>query len=148
EDIAARRFPLRLSVRAIPDHSVHIMLDHIMAAAGFSVEQLQAWGGFVRREGSIPWKGTPRFQSLVDGTIDAIFEEACEAWLPEAVAAGMIILPVAETTMRALEAIGFRRALLAKDRFPILDRDILTVDFSGWPIFVHVDTPDDLVAAI
>jgi TRAP-type uncharacterized transport system substrate-binding protein len=148
EDIAAKKFPLRLSVRAIPDHSVHIMLDHIMAAAGFSVADLQAWGGFVRREGSIPWKGTSRFQGLLDGTVDAIFEEAAEAWLREAVDAGMTILPVAEETAQELEGIGFRRAILHKDRFANLPQDILTIDFSGWPICVHADAPDALVTAI
>jgi TRAP-type uncharacterized transport system substrate-binding protein len=148
EDIAAKRYPLRVGVRAIPDHSLHFMLDHVMAAAGFSSDDLRAWGGAVRREGSLPWKGSPKFQALLEGNLDAIFDEASDEWLNEAVDAGMRILPLAEKTVQELEARGFRRALLRKDHFPSLSADILTVDFSGWPIFVHADAPDALVTAI
>lgn len=148
EEIGSKRYPLRLSVRAMPFHSLHYMLDHVMAAAGFSTEQLHAWGGIVRREGSLPWKHSPKFQALVNGSIDAIFDEASDEWLNDAIDAGMRILPLSESTVQRLEALGFRRTLLRADYFPRLAHDILTVDFSGWPIFVHADAPDALVTAI
>lgn len=147
EEIGAKKFPLRVSLRAMPDHSLHYMLDHITAAAGFSLDDVRRWGGEVRREGLLPWKDSEKFQALVAGKIDAIFDEASDVWVNEAVEAGMTILPLSEQTVGRLEAIGFRRAVLEKEHFPMLDRDILTIDFSGWPIFVHADAPDTLVTA-
>ena len=35
---------------------------------------------------------------------------------------------------------------MRKADYPQLPADILALDFSGWPIFVHADAPDDLVA--
>lgn len=148
EEIGTKRYPLRLSVRGIPEHSLHFMLDHIMAAAGFSLRQLQDWGGVVRQEGSLPRKDSAKFAALVNGSIDAIFDEASDSWLNEAVEAGMTILPLAESTVQKLEKLGFRRAHLEKAHFPTLSRDILTVDFSGWPIFVHAEAPDSIVTPI
>ena len=43
---------------------------------------------------------------------------------------------------------GFRRALLSKAKYPLLEADVLTIEFSGWPIFVHVDLPDVKARAI
>jgi hypothetical protein len=85
EEIATRQCPLCIGVRAIPDHSVHIMLGHIMEAAGFSAQALKGWGGEVRPLGPLPpFKDTERFRALVDGKINAIFDEAASAWLNEA----------------------------------------------------------------
>jgi len=39
----------------------------------------------------------------------------------------------------------YRRATIAKERYPALAADVLTIDFSAWPIFVHADLPDRLV---
>jgi TRAP-type uncharacterized transport system substrate-binding protein len=147
EEIGERKYPLRVSVRGIDDHSLHFMLDHVMAAAGFSGDELRAWGGDIRREASLPWPRTEKFKALVRGDIDAIFDEASDVWVNEAVDAGMTILPLAEATVVKLQAIGFRRALLRKDYFKSLHEDLLTVDFSGWPIFVHANAPDELVTA-
>lgn len=148
EEIRTKRYPLRLSMRAMPEHSLHFMLDHIMSAAGFSVDDLRAWGGVVRREGLLPWPNSPKFAALVEGSIDGIFDEASDVWVNEAVEAGMTILPLAESTVQKLEMLGFRRAHLEKAHFSTLSSDILTVDFSGWPIFVHAEAPEDLVQAM
>lgn len=148
EEIGTKRYPLRVSLRAQPDHSLHYMLDHIAAAAGFALGDVKAWGGELRREGKLPWPESPKFAALVEGKVDAVFDEASDVWLNEAVDAGMTILPLAESTVQKLEALGFRRAYLTKEHFPSLKEDILTVDFSGWPIFVHAEAPDDLITAM
>jgi TRAP-type uncharacterized transport system substrate-binding protein len=148
EEIGTKKFPLRVSCRGWADHSLHYMLDHVVEAAGFSLDELRAWGGEVRREGLLPWPNSEKFQALVDGKIDAIFDEASDVWVNEAADAGMTVLPLAESTVQKLEARGFRRALLEKSHFTSLKHDVLTVDFSGWPIFVHAETPDALVTPI
>jgi TRAP-type uncharacterized transport system substrate-binding protein len=148
EDIAARRYPLKVSVRGIADHGVNIMLNDIAAAAGFSLADLRAWGGEVREEGMMPWPDGPKFQAVKSGALDAIFDEAFDVWGDAALDAGMTLLPLAETTVRKLEAIGYRRAVLQKSVFAKLPADVLTLDFSGWPIFVHAELPDMRVTQI
>jgi TRAP-type uncharacterized transport system substrate-binding protein len=96
----------------------------------------------------LPFPGGVRFQSVERGDANAIFDEASDAWVDAALQAGMTILPLSEALVRKLEAIGYRRGVLSKDVFPRLPADVLTIDFSGWPIFVHRDAPDDLVAQI
>jgi len=146
EEIAERRYPLRIALRGIADHSLQFMLDDILAAAGFSLAALRAWGGDARMEGFLPVPGGPKFAALARGEINAIFDEAADVWVEAALDAGMTILPLAEATVRKLEAIGYRRTLLPKSLYPKLPADILTIDFSGWPIFVHAEAPDALIA--
>jgi TRAP-type uncharacterized transport system substrate-binding protein len=148
EEIAEKRVPLRLSLRGTPDHCLHLMLDHIAAAAGFSLDDLRAWGGAAKKEGFLPVPGGPKFQALARGEINAIFDEAVQEWVEEAVAADMSILPLAEATVRRLEAMGYRRGVIEKKLYPKLAEDVLSIDFSGWPIFVHAETPDRLVEQI
>jgi len=148
EDIATRRYPLRVSIRGIPDHGVNVMLNDIAAAAGFSLADLRAWGGDVREEASMPWPDGPKFQAVAKGELDAIFDEASDVWGDHALDAGMIMLPLSDTTVHTLEAMGYRRAVLRKSVFAKLPADVLTIDFSGWPIFVHADLADQRVTQI
>jgi TRAP-type uncharacterized transport system substrate-binding protein len=145
EDIAAQRYPLKISVRGQKDHSLHFLLDHIMEAAGFSLKDLRSWGGDLRKEGTLPYPEGPKFVALARGEIDGIFDEAVDEWLDKALSVGMTILPLSEATVRKVEAKGCRRAIIPKSRYLGLPQDVLTIDFSGWPIFVHADTPDRLV---
>jgi TRAP-type uncharacterized transport system substrate-binding protein len=125
------------------------MLDDIAAAAGFSMADIVAWGGDVRKEDVLPpFPRREKFQKFARGEIDAIFDEAANTWVAEALDAGATILPLSEVTVRKLEAMGYRRGVILKSDYPKLPADVLTIDFSGWPIFVHAETPDDLVKRI
>jgi len=148
EDIARRKPKLRVLMRAAPDHTLHHMFDDIAAAAGFSRDDISRWGGEVRKAGSVPWPHTETFQSLVRGDVDAIFDEAAVCWVPQALDAGITILPLAEATVATLEAMGYRRAILPKSTYHKLPRDILSLDYSGWTIFVHSEADDELVTQI
>jgi TRAP-type uncharacterized transport system substrate-binding protein len=141
EDIAAGRVPLRLCVRGVRDHCLHYVLDDIAAIAGFSLRDLEAWGGVVRREGTRP-SDPAKLAAFARGEIDAIFDEGAHSWVDKAIDAGMVMLPLQEETARRLEAFGYRRAYLRQAEFPRLAADVLTVDFSGWPIFVHAELSD------
>ncbi len=111
EEIRERRYPLRIAMRGQRDHCVHFMLEHIVEAAGFTLDDLISWGGGIRREGSVPRPDGPQFQALARGDVDAIFDEACEYWLEHALGQGMTVLPLSENTVRELESIGYRRAI-------------------------------------
>jgi len=148
EDIAARKPKLRILMRATPDHSLHHMFDDVAGAAGFSRDDIARWSGEVRKTGSVPWVHTDTFKSLIGGDVDAIFDEAAYVWVPQALEAGITILPLAEATVTKLEAMGYRRAVLARSTYPKLPADVLTLDFSGWTVFVHAEANDAIVTAI
>ena len=148
EQIGERRVPIRVSLRGQRDHCLHAMLDHIAAAAGFTLADLQGWGGQARHEHSLPWPDSPKWDLLKSGEIDAIFDEAAPVWVDLALDNGMTILPLAEATVQKLEKMGYRRALIRKADFPRLPADVLTIDFSGWTIFVHAELADDIVAKL
>jgi TRAP-type uncharacterized transport system substrate-binding protein len=148
EDIAAARRTLRLSLRGSRDHCMHDVLGAVTAAAGFAMSDIPAWGGSLHYDGGVPRAGSPRFVSCVEGRVDALFDEGAEEWLEAAIENGLSILPMREATVQRLEAIGFRRAFLRKAKYPRLKADVLTIEFSGWPIFVHADLPDARATAI
>jgi TRAP-type uncharacterized transport system substrate-binding protein len=148
EDIGRKRAPLRVLLRGVPDHFLHIMLDDICAAAGFEAKDIETWGGALRKEGRHPLPGDEKFAAVAKGEADAMFDEGAAGWVDAAVEAGMTILPLSEGVLRRLEARGYRRALLRKETFPRLSADVPTVDFSGWPIFVRADLSDERVIQI
>jgi TRAP-type uncharacterized transport system substrate-binding protein len=148
EDIAWRKPKLRILMRGAPDHTLHHMFDDVAAAAGFCRDDIANWGGEVRKAGSVPWPHTETFKALISGDVDAIFDEAATAWVPEALDAGIILLPLAEATVATLEAMGYRRAVLPRATYHRLPRDVLSLDFSGWTVFVHAEADDELVTQI
>lgn len=149
EDIAVRRCPLRIGVRGQSEHYLHTMLDHVAHAAGFTLDDVRAWGGSVRPAGiSPPRPGRSSFAALERGELDAIFDEGASGWLNAALDADMVILPVSETTIEKLEDMGYRRGVIERAAYPRLPGDVLTLDFSGWPIFVHASAADELVMQI
>jgi TRAP-type uncharacterized transport system substrate-binding protein len=141
EDIAAKRYPLKIAVREAHDHSLHMVLEHLMAAAGFSKTDLISWGGEFRYE-TTPRR--PKPESLAAGA-DSFFDEAIRSWLSKSIESGMRILSISEPTMKKLEAMGYRRAFIKKANYPKLPADVIALDFSGWPVFVHANTPDAAV---
>ena len=147
EDIASKRPALKVLLRGTSDHSLHYTLDDIVATAGFSLKDLESWGGELHKVGVTP-PDPAKVAAVARGEMNAIFEEAAPRWVGAALDAGMTILPLSETMVQKLEAMGHRRAGLKKATFPKLPGDVLTLDFSGWPIFVLADLPDARVTQI
>jgi len=143
EELRDRRVPLRYSMRDRPDHATYFLVREVFRALGFSVEDVEQWGGGLSMQAGFP----PDVGRVVRGEVDAIFDEAVRNWVPAALKAGMRVLPIDGDLARTLEDIGFRRAVLRKEIYPELPMDIPTLDFSGWPVFTHADTPDALVRA-
>lgn len=144
-DIRARKSPLRVSLRAQPDHSLHVIVNHVLEAAGFTLDDIVSWGGQVRYDGGMAY-GPNRIGAMQRGEIDAIFDEGASAWGNMALELGMIFLSLDESMLTRLEAAGLRRGLIQQKYFPKLPADVPTLDFSGWPIYTRRDTPDSMVA--
>lgn len=145
-ELVARRPPLRVSVRAQRDHSVVTFIEQVLKAAGASLAELEQWGGHVSRDDSLPHHPLRR-DRMVAGDIDALFDEGIYNWVDQAVDAGFRFLSIDPPVMEALIELGHRVATLTPARLPALDAPITTIDFSGFLVYTHADTPDDVVAA-
>ena len=146
EEVRERRFPLRVSLRGRRDHALHLMTEEVLAAAGFSLEDIMAWGGQVHYDGGIPTP-THRVGAVERGERDAIFDEAIVVWADRAAEIGMRFLPLDEPLLGKLEALGFRRGTIEKSRYPKLPSDVVTLDFSGFPLYTSASVSDDVVGA-
>jgi TRAP-type uncharacterized transport system substrate-binding protein len=142
-----------VTIRGQRDHANHFLEREVMRAYGFSYEDIISWGGEVRFDPGLP-DGTStsggnltstRLDMVRAGTVDAMFDEAVSRWINPVVDAGFRVLSIEEDVVQRLEAMGFRRSILRRSEFSSLPADVLTLDFSGWPIYTHADVPDDVV---
>ena len=144
-DIRERRYPLKVSLRGQPDHSNHMMVRETLAAVGFTLDDIVSWGGTVSYDDGLPNRGPHRIAAVERGEIDAVFDEAVNTWVHLALDLDMRLLPIEEPTMQKLEKMGLRHSLIPKATYPKLPEDVLSVDFSGWPIFTHERVADEII---
>jgi TRAP-type uncharacterized transport system substrate-binding protein len=146
-DIRERRVPLRVSMRGQRDHALHPVVNAVLAAAGFSLDDIVSWGGQVRYDDGLPMKSN-RFGAMQRGEVDVIIDEAVRGWANAALDAGMRILPLDEGMLSKLEALGLRRAVMPVSRYPKLGNDLPTLDFSGFAVYTHADVADAVITSI
>jgi TRAP-type uncharacterized transport system substrate-binding protein len=65
-----------------------------------------------------------------------------------ALANGFEILPIEPQILKPLEQLGFRRAVIPQARYQSLPGDIMTIDFSGWPLITHRWLADNIAYSI
>jgi len=146
-EIRERRQPLRVSLRGQKDHALHPVVDEVLKAAGFSLEDIVSWGGQVRYDDGLPQTDN-RLGAVARGEVDMVIDEAVRGWLNSAAGNGMRALPLDEPMLAQLEAIGLRRAVIPKSRYPNLVADVPALDFSGFAVYTHADVGDEIVGAI
>jgi TRAP-type uncharacterized transport system substrate-binding protein len=152
-DIRERKYPLKVTLRGQRDHANHFLEREVLRAYGFSYEDIISWGGEVRFDPGLPngvsTSGADikvtRLDMVRNGTVDAMFDEAAGTWVGQALDAGFRILPLEEDMVQKFEEMGFRRTSIRKEEYPKLPADVLTLDFSGWPIYTHANVSDDIV---
>jgi len=57
--------------------------------------------------------------------------------------AGLRPISLGEPVLQQLESIGWRRAILPADRFPLIGHGIEAVDFSGWALYTRASLPNE-----
>jgi len=149
--IKKERFPLKLSTRlvtpsALRENSTMFTVAAVMRAAGFSFAKLRKWGGKIHLA-SRP-SHPARRESIESGTVNAIFDEGIKSWSQTALENGFRFLPLEGAVLKSMVAMGYRPAVMSKSRFPGMDEDIMTIDFSGWPMIVRADMKDEVAYAI
>ncbi len=145
--IKKERFPLRLSTGRVTDSALRgnatmFTVKAVMAAAGFTFADIRKWGGKIH---SVSRPSDPARRAAIEiGTVNAIFDEGIKSWGQTALDHGFRYLPVKGTVLKDLAAMGYRPTVMPKSLFHGLTQDIQTVDFSGWPMVVRADMPDDV----
>ena len=149
--IRTERIPLRLSTgnisKAWLQHSPTMFtVNAVMKAAGFSFASLRQWGGKIQ---SVTRPSHPdRREAIEKGTINAVFDEGIKSWGQTAINARFRYLPLEGSILKKFISMGYRRSVLPKSRFPELPADIPTLDFSGWPMVVRADMPEEVAYAL
>jgi len=150
--IKRQRYPLRLSTNvtssaeATNASPTMFTVIAVMKAAGFTLADLKKWGGKVI---SVPRPSHPdRRDAIQNGTVDAVFDEGIKSWGQTAVDHGFVYLPIEGELLRRLARMGYRTSVVPKSRFKGMADDVATVDFSGWPMVVHADLPNDIAYAL
>ena len=139
-DIKKRQYPLRISTRRMGKLQTTLyVIEEVLKAYGIRLADFEKWGGKIM-EAPSP-SSAERMHHIRSGDADAVFDEGVKSWGTLALASGMRFLAVDDAALRRLERIGFPRAALTQKHYATMERDIQTVDFSGWTFFCHADLP-------
>ena len=141
-EVKEHRMPLRISIREDATHSTRVLLDQLLPMYGFTVADVEAWGGSIQLNG--PPNDPRRMTEIRDGTLDIVFDEGIPVWLDTAIEHGYMPLELEDGIMKRMEDIGWRKVALPKSVFKGLDRDYETIDYSGWPLYTRESLPDDV----
>jgi TRAP transporter TAXI family solute receptor len=149
--IRKERIPLRLSTNvttkeALSASPTMFTVTAVMKAAGFSLAALGQWGGKIQ---SVARPSHPdRRTAIENGTVDAVFDEGVKSWGQTAVDNDFVYLPIEGQVLKRLARMGYRISVVPKSRFKGMQADVPTVDFSGWPMVVRADMPNDVAYAL
>ncbi len=143
EDIKKQKYPLRISTRRKGKLQTTLyVIEEVLKAYDIRLSDIERWGGKIMPAASP--SSPERNIAIRSGTADAVFDEGVKSWGATALDAGMRFLPVDEGVLRQIKKIGFPSAILTRKHYPKMDRDIRTVDFSGWTFFCHADLPSEI----
>jgi TRAP-type uncharacterized transport system substrate-binding protein len=142
-DIKKQRYPLRISTRRKGKLQTTLyVIEEVLKAYGMSLSEIEKWGGKVM-EAASP-SSPDRAVAIRSGTADAVFDEGVKSWGATALDEGMQFLPVDDAVLHKMTRLGFPSAMLSREHYPKMERDIRTVDFSGWTFFCHADLPSEI----
>ena len=149
--IKQQRIPLRVSTGDLPKSDLTgsatmFTVSATLKAAGFTLADIKKWGGKIS---SVPRPSDPRRRAAIEaGTINAVFDEGIKSWGQTAIDNGFRYLPIDGAVMKQLKALGYRASTMSRCGFRGSNGDISTVDFSGWPMIVRADLPNDVAFAL
>jgi TRAP-type uncharacterized transport system substrate-binding protein len=151
EQIKKERFPLRLSTgptseRDLIESPVTFVVSAALKAAGFTIADIRSWGGKIQ---AVSRPSHPDRRAGIDNrTVNAVFDEGIKSWGQSVLDRGFRYLPIDGALMRHLKKMGYRPGIVPKANFKGLTHDVPTIDFSGWPMVVRADMPNDVAYAL
>jgi TRAP-type uncharacterized transport system substrate-binding protein len=142
-DIKKQRYPLRISTRRKGKLQTTLyVIEEVLKAYDLSLAEIEKWGGKIM-EAASP-SSPDRAVAISSGTADAVFDEGVKSWGAAALDAGMQFLPVDDAVLKKMAKLGFPSATLTREHYPLMERDIRTVDFSGWTFFCHASLSSEI----
>lgn len=143
-ELRERRPPLRLSLRRQRDHGVHLFVHDALRAVGVGLGDIESWGGSVSYDAGLPHLAD-RWALIENGERDAVFDEGVYNWGEPALRSGFVMLALDDEVLATLEGQGYRRGVLTPGRFPSLEAEVPTLDFSGFMVCVRADADHEMV---
>jgi hypothetical protein len=136
-----QKYPLRVTLRGQRDHAQHTIIAEVLKVHGFSLDDIESWGGQILWEPPTP---DGRMETVRQGKANSIWDEALPMYADAALDEGLRFLTIEEPERKKLEEMGFIMTSL-KAQYPKANHDAACVDFSGWIVYTHADTPDEQV---
>jgi len=149
--IKQQRVPLRVSTGYLPKSDLTgsatmFTVSATLKAAGFTLADVKKWGGKIH---SAPRPSDPsRRAAIEDGSIDAVFDEGIKSWGQSAIDNGFRYLPIDGAVLKQLKSLGYRSSAMSRCGFRGMPGEVSTVDFSGWPMIVHAELPNEVAYAL
>jgi TRAP-type uncharacterized transport system substrate-binding protein len=141
-DIKEQKYPLYVSVKEDVTHSTRVFIDQALSFYGFSLADIVSWGGRLNVTGAP--NDPRRMNALRSGELEAIFDEGLVTWFDESLKCGMQLIELEPDHFAYLAKLGWRRAPIAKGRYPHLTHDHYCIDYSGWPLYANASLPDQV----
>ena len=143
-DLKRTKYPLRVSLRGQPDHSVHLVCNHALSVYGITLDDIVSWGGKVLYTEGLPM-GSDRLGAVKRGELDAVWDEALPLWAPQALDMDMRFMAIDEPQLKSLEDDGLMRAAITDEEYPGIGETVWTLDFSGWPVFCLESASEQMI---
>lgn len=141
EELIEKRPAMRVSVAA--NDCVDFAIKALLKAHGLKLRSFVEWGGAV--EPVVRPSNPRRREGIASGEVQMVIDEGMDSWGQWALDHGMVFLPFSEKVLKRLERYGFKRAPLAGGRIEgDIPESTVVVDFSGWPIVVREEMPEEL----
>lgn len=140
-EVKERRYPLKLSIREDATHSTRVCTDQLLAAYGFSIAELESWGGTLQTNGGPGDKR--RINAIREGSVECVIDEGITTWLHVALENGFEPVTLEDDIFAKMTALGWRRVKLPKSWDANLKEDHDCIDYSGWPLYTRASLPDD-----
>ena len=148
EELIEKRLPIRLAVPSGSTPSGINKLQHfVLSSYGIDPREIEKWGGqLVRGESTRPHEHVGR---VLRKEADAVFEDgiATRHWWDLFASRDMTILPIREDILaKARAELGYKSTIIPRGWFygKVPDRDISTVDSSGFVVLVNENMDEDL----
>ena len=140
-EVKDKKYPLRLSIREDVTHSTRVCIDQLLEVYGFTLQDLQSWGGSLQTNGGPGDKR--RLNAIREGAVDAVIDEGITMWLHAALEQGFEPVQLEDHVFEHMTDLGWRRVPLPTSWDPRLKAESDCIDYSGWPVYTRESLADD-----